>query len=84
MKTLNLLMVVAGLVTLVGSAEAKGRKAKAVICESYAIVPDAHIAELEVVVCYDHHTEGGLVLRYWQEIVLPGPDGLKKVAVGYR
>lgn len=86
MKTLTQVTLVGlAALLLVGSAEAKGGRARhAIVCESYAIVPDAQIAELDVAVCYDKHVEGGLTLRYWTEMVLPGPEGLHKVVVGYR
>jgi len=84
MKTTMLSLMVLASLALAGTAAAKPRKAAPVVCESYAIVPDANIAELDVAVCYDKHTAGGLVLRYWTEMTLPGPEGLKKVVVGYR
>ena len=86
MKTTMLSLMVLASLALAGTAAAKPRKAArhAIVCESYAIVPDANIAELDVAVCYDKHTAGGLVLRYWTEMTLPGPEGLKRVVVGYR
>lgn len=78
------ILVVLAILGVASSADAKGKARKPVVCVDYAIVPDAKIAELDVAVCYDKHVEGGLVLRYWTEMVLPGPEGLKTVVVGYR
>lgn len=67
-----------------GQAEAKGRKGKAVVCESYSIVEDRGATELEVAVCYDKRTPGGLTLTTWTEVTVSSPEGPKTVVVGYR
>lgn len=71
------------LALLAGSAEAKGRKNRPVMCVSYALVVDAEARET-VAVCYDKHTEGGLTLWSWKEVTLQGPEGPQTVVVGYR
>jgi hypothetical protein len=83
MKTLIASLVLASL-ALVGSAEAKPRKAaKPVMCVDYAIVVDA-AAQETVAVCYDKHVEGGLTLTYWKELTLTSTAGPVTVVVGYR
>jgi len=66
-----------------GSTEAKGRRAKPIMCVSYALVVDA-AAQETVAVCYDKHVEGGLTLWTWKEVTLTTSDGPVTVVVGYK
>lgn len=81
--------ILAGLAVLMlaGSSEARGRKAKPVVCESYSIVEDRGGSEELVAVCYDKHVEGGLTLRYWREVNIPAQgtwDKVVTVVIGWR
>jgi hypothetical protein len=82
MKTLTALLVLASL-ALAGSASAKPRKARPVMCVDYAIVVDA-AAQETVAICYDRHVDGGLTLWNWKEVTLTSSQGPVTVVVGYK
>jgi hypothetical protein len=79
MKTL--MLILAGLM-VAGAAEAKGRKARPVVCEDYSIVEDRGASEELVVICYDKHDQRPLTT--WTEVKVSSPEGSKTVVVGYR